>query len=509
MGGGGKGGSTRQTNTIDPRLTAAILNNNSQSQQVANNLGVRQFADFTPDQLAAFQGIRDSSQAGFGTMWNGIGAVNDAANYQPQMIDTSALGAQFQTAGPAAQAATASAGAAERARAAAIARGDIRDVSSRNFTDVNIGDYMDPYIGQVVDTTLSDLDRSRQVNQQQNAAQAARAGAFGGSRHGILEAETNRGFADVAGRTAAGLRSAGFNAAAGLATNDLNRELQAGMSNQNVDFGVAGQNANFSQQANLANAAQANQMAQYNAGLAQQANLANAANQNQMSMFNTGQLNQGAQFNAGLGMQGLLANQNAGLQGAGLNLQAGLGLGNMASQLQQMGLLGAGALGNIGSMQQQLEQQRLDAGRNLGMEQQQIRNASIGLMSPLAGNSTSTQQQNPGLMGMLGLGLQGLSLFSDERLKTDIAPMEGRKALKTLNFLNGNTYRYKDGTGLPTEPHGGVMAQDVEKVLPSAVSHPAGAGGMKAVDYAQLTGLLVEAVKELDQRTSKTKKATH
>ena len=64
---GSKGGKKEQKTTIDPRLTNALLNNNSQSQQVANNLGVRQFADFNNDQLAAFDAIRNSA-GGWGWM---------------------------------------------------------------------------------------------------------------------------------------------------------------------------------------------------------------------------------------------------------------------------------------------------------------------------------------------------------------------------------------------------------------------------------------------------------
>ena len=54
---------------------------------------------------------------------------------------------------------------------------------------------------------------------------SAELGAFGGSRSGILEAETNRAFADQAARTAAGLRQGGFDRATSLAGQDINREI--------------------------------------------------------------------------------------------------------------------------------------------------------------------------------------------------------------------------------------------------------------------------------------------
>jgi hypothetical protein len=48
------------------------------------------------------------------------------------------------------------------------------------------------------------------------------------------------------------------------------------------------------------------------------------------------------------------------------------------------------------------------------------------------------------------------------------------------------------------------MADDVEKVMPSAVM--AMDNGKKGADYSKVTGLLVEAVKELDAKVSGKKK---
>jgi hypothetical protein len=58
-----------------------------------------------------------------------------------------------------------------------------------------------------------------------NADSAIGANAFGGSRQGIVEAETNRAFADQAARTAAGLRQGGFDRATSLAGQDIGREI--------------------------------------------------------------------------------------------------------------------------------------------------------------------------------------------------------------------------------------------------------------------------------------------
>jgi hypothetical protein len=78
---------------------------------------------------------------------------------------------------------------------------------------------------------------------------------------------------------------------------------------------------------------------------------------------------------------------------------------------------------------------------------------------------------------------------SDRRLKTDIEP--AGHALDTAAKLRGVHFRWKkDG-----KPSFGVIAQEVEAVMPDAVT--TNPDGMKAVDYDQLIPILIEAVKEL------------
>ena len=102
---------------------------------------------------------------------------------------------------------------------------NLANMSAPSILDRNIGAYQNPYTQQVIDTTLADLDRSRQMAIGRNQDSAIGAGAFGGSRSGVLEAETNRAFADQAARTAAGLRQGGFDRATSLAGQDIGREI--------------------------------------------------------------------------------------------------------------------------------------------------------------------------------------------------------------------------------------------------------------------------------------------
>ena len=53
---------------------------------------------------------------------------------------------------------------------------------------------MNPYNQQVVDTTLRDVGNAALMGQNQLDAQAQAAGAFGGSRHGIAQAEALKGY---------------------------------------------------------------------------------------------------------------------------------------------------------------------------------------------------------------------------------------------------------------------------------------------------------------------------
>jgi len=96
--------------------------------------------------------------------------------------------------------------------------------------------------------------------------------------------------------------------------------------------------------------------------------------------------------------------------------------------------------------------------------------------------------------------------ISDIRLKKDIAPIED--AVTKVQQLNGCTFTYlKDD-----RQSAGLIAQDLEKVLPSAVIedeavfHGEEGETYKTVQYDQVIGLLVEAVKELKQEIEELKK---
>ena len=171
-----------------------------------------------------------------------------------------------------------------------------QNVTARQFSDTNIDPYMNPFTQRVTDTTMDELERQRLM--AMNNTNSAASGAFGGSRHGVMQAETNRGFGDIAAKTTAGLNSENYMQAQGAAFQDIGNTLRADMSNQQAQLQASLANASNGLSANSQNLQGAN-------GLAQLSNMG----------FSRGQSARDAQMQAG-NMQQALQQQiiNAGKQ---------------------------------------------------------------------------------------------------------------------------------------------------------------------------------------------------
>mgnify|MGYP005619115893 CR=1 FL=1 len=85
-----------------------------------------------------------------------------------------------------------------------------------------------------------------------------------------------------------------------------------------------------------------------------------------------------------------------------------------------------------------------------------------------------------------------VTAFSDERLKDNIETLED--GLDKVEQLRGVTYTRDDRENI------GVIAQEVEKILPEIVLTADDEMGTKSVDYSRITAVLIEAVKELSAR---------
>ena len=292
----------------------------------------------------------------------------------------------------------------------------------------NLSAYTNPYESQVVQQSLSDLERSRLMQQNQLGAQATAARAFGGSRQGIAEAETNRAFADQAARTASGLRQSGFAQAQQLAGQDIGRQMQVASANQAA-------------------------------------------------------ANQARQFGAQQGMTAQQLNQMASLQGNQQRLGAAQQMGQLGQQAFGTGQAIQQQQMQQGLMQQGLQQSLIDAAR--GQYAGYTGSPTAALQAPLAAlgvtpvPQASSSSSSPGLFDYLSLGLG--TFASDQRLKTNI---------KLLGKENGhNIYSWdwnEDGKRIadPAQPTVGVMAQELQETHPHLVQ--LGPDGYLRVDYSGL-----------------------
>lgn len=85
-----------------------------------------------------------------------------------------------------------------------------------------------------------------------------------------------------------------------------------------------------------------------------------------------------------------------------------------------------------------------------------------------------------------------VTAFSDERLKDNIQTLEN--GLDKVEQLRGVTYTRENKKEI------GVIAQEVEKILPEIVLTANDEMGTKSVDYGKITSVLIEAIKELSAR---------
>ena len=103
--------------------------------------------------------------------------------------------------------------------------------------------------------------------------------------------------------------------------------------------------------------------------------------------------------------------------------------------------------------------------------------ANASYQNQLAAYNAQQAAQGGFLGGLMSLGGAAISRYSDIRLKKNI-----KKIGKLRDGINIYSYNYIDYKDLPKEKQIGVMAQEVEKVIPEAVITMA--DGYKAVNYA-------------------------
>ena len=109
----------------------------------------------------------------------------------------------------------------------------------------SIASYMSPFQQQVIDTTLQEFDKQRQIQQNQQAAAAlGTPGAFGGGREGVMRAEFQAASDLNRAKILADLQQRGFQQAQQARQQDLSNQmgiaqLQSGLGGAAQDFSRA------------------------------------------------------------------------------------------------------------------------------------------------------------------------------------------------------------------------------------------------------------------------------
>jgi hypothetical protein len=264
--------------------------------------------------------------------------------------------------------------------------------------------YMNPYRDQVVNAAMADFDR--QAGQQRAAleAQGARAGAFGGSRFGIAQAELEGNLARARTSSEAGLLSDAFDKGAALSQSDAANRQQTSLFNAQNRTGVSTANtaaanqralsqAQLDAQIGLANVDARNQAGQFGAAAGNAASLANQAAANQFTLTQAGMQNDAAKYGAESANQFRLANMDAQNQAAQLGASA-----QNAASLANQGASNQFAMAQAG-MQNDAAKYAADANNDFNRDYltRADQAAQFGASAENAANIFNAQQREAGL----------------------------------------------------------------------------------------------------------------
>ncbi len=139
-------------------------------------------------------------------------------------------------------------------------------------------------------------------------------------------------------------------------------------------------------------------------------------------------------------------------------------------------------------------------------------NIGTGTNQAISGLSHQLQHRQNGVLNCaFGAGIWtsgNVTAYSDIAVKTNLVKIPN--ALEKVCSINGYTYERTDYVKDLEDPEApdvlrqaGVVAQEVEKVLPEVVS---GKEGNKAVAYGNIVALLIESIKELKDEVDELKK---
>ena len=329
----------------------------------ATDIAQREFTPYTGERVAGMSPLQQQAMRGYGGLDTGGAQYGQAARTYGDL-------SSFET--PTAQAARLAA--AERMQAV----GQVGDVAAGQLASTDIGRYMSPYQQGVIEASLRTLGGAQEMALGQQAAAAQKAGAFGGSRQGVAEAETRKAYGQQASDLVTQQMQQAFQNAQQAAQYDIGQRMQADTLNQRAAEAAAARE----QAARAGNMQAANQFAIQQAQFEQQANL---------------------------------ANQQAALAAAGVRAQGAAGLGATAGQRLQSQMAGLGAQMQAGEAARGLSQAALDAQFAEFARQQDFPLTGLNALATAAsgipqGYGTTTQSYGGlgpalGAVGSLGMGL--------------------------------------------------------------------------------------------------------
>jgi hypothetical protein len=168
-------------------------------EQGYQEYGLPRIQGFTEDQLKYMQGVRDLQGYGQQNLQDAVGMYQDVAGSDPSKIG-------------------------------------IRGIDSQRFDSDAAQQYMDPYIGNVLDRARDRAYRTDSIARQDRDAKAVQAGAFGGDRQAIVEAESQKNLQDRIADQEARALSQAYTTGANIFRSDADRALKGDVASQTAQL---------------------------------------------------------------------------------------------------------------------------------------------------------------------------------------------------------------------------------------------------------------------------------
>ena len=291
-------------------------------------------------------------------------------------------------------------------------------ISTDSFAQPGSADaYMSPYMQSVVGIQQREAQRAADVATTGRRGEQTRAGAFGGSRAAIMDAEAARNLATQKGDIQAQGSQEAYKQAQQQFNTEQAQKLQAQQSNQQAGLTVGKENLAANLGVQQLGEGQINlQTKLANLNNEQQSAVQNEANRLQAQGLTAGQAMQAALANQGVQQQANVQNLSAGLQTQGLGAQTGLQAQQSNQQYNMQGKLAnqqtdlaaqqanQGMEYNTNAQNAQLRQQTELANQGqrgqYGLQQGQFNQAANMQTSAQA---QEAQRQNQAMAGQYGL----------------------------------------------------------------------------------------------------------